>query len=409
VNDRPPLFRPQVLQASDQGLTLGTRPVSWKAIGLLLAGLAVLVAGFALFTDLSRKESLEGYLQPVGGAVRVVAPRSGTLERVMVSLGQRVEAGQALFLVSAERELPGGGSLSAAQLAALDQQLASLRDQLDAARQAAAYQEEQALARLSGLREEEQDLSDQAAMQRERVVATQERLQAIAPLRAKGFISEDEYRNREEYLVSLRQGLSDLSRQLAGNRGEQGKAQIQVQEAAAGLAARSADLRTRIAAIGGQRSEAGAAAAQLVRAPLAGTIVTLLVEPGRHVSAGTPILSVAPGDTRLGAVLLAAPQSVGLIREGQDVRILLDAFPAARFGVLNGDVIEISTTAMPQQEIEGPPRYRVDVALTQQTVSVDGVDVPLQADMTVKADLIVEKRSLLQWLLRPLITAAGRD
>ncbi len=52
--------------------------------------------------------------------------------------------------------------------------------------------------------------------------------------------------------------------------------------------------------------------------------------------------------------------------------------------------------------------YRVTVAIDHQTIEAYGKAVPLQAGMTLTADIILEKRSLIQWLLDPLLSLRGR-
>jgi membrane fusion protein len=107
-------------------------------------------------------------------------------------------------------------------------------------------------------------------------------------------------------------------------------------------------------------------------------------------------------------VLFASPEVVGLVRPGQRVRLMYDAFPVARFGAQQGVVTRVSTAAVPVRETEGPVRYRVEVALERQSVAANGAEMPLQPDMTVKADVVLEKRSLLEWILQPLLAARAR-
>ena len=54
------------------------------------------------------------------------------------------------------------------------------------------------------------------------------------------------------------------------------------------------------------------------------------------------------------------------------------------------------------------PSYRVTVDLERQTVTAYGSEVPLRPEMTLKANIIVDRRSLLEWLFDPLLSARGR-
>ncbi|MCJ8273933.1 MAG: hypothetical protein MJK04_31605, partial [Psychrosphaera sp.] len=52
--------------------------------------------------------------------------------------------------------------------------------------------------------------------------------------------------------------------------------------------------------------------------------------------------------------------------------------------------------------------YLVDVSLQSPYVTAYGRDIDLQAGMSLNADIILEKRTLMQWLLDPLYSISGR-
>jgi len=54
------------------------------------------------------------------------------------------------------------------------------------------------------------------------------------------------------------------------------------------------------------------------------------------------------------------------------------------------------------------PVYRVTVNLKQQHVNAYGKDFPLQAGMSLEADIILDKQTLFQWIFNPLISLKGR-
>ena len=54
------------------------------------------------------------------------------------------------------------------------------------------------------------------------------------------------------------------------------------------------------------------------------------------------------------------------------------------------------------------PVYRITVELARQTVTAYGEALPLQAGMTLEADIALERRRLYEWVLDPLYTVTGR-
>jgi membrane fusion protein len=50
----------------------------------------------------------------------------------------------------------------------------------------------------------------------------------------------------------------------------------------------------------------------------------------------------------------------------------------------------------------------VEVALGEQEIRAYGNAVPLQPGMTLSADVVLEQRSLISWLLEPILSLQGR-
>jgi membrane fusion protein len=54
------------------------------------------------------------------------------------------------------------------------------------------------------------------------------------------------------------------------------------------------------------------------------------------------------------------------------------------------------------------PVYRITATLDNQTVDAYGQQVALRPGMLLSADIQLDKRSLLEWLLAPLYSLKGR-
>src|SRR5262249_5851543 len=150
----------------------------------------------------------------------------------------------------------------------------------------------------------------------------------------------------------------------------------------------------RIAEVNGRR-------AYTVNAPADGRVALLAVAPGQMVDPKRLVMTIVPSNSRLEAVLLIPAHAIGFIAPGESVRILYDAFPYQEFGTHNGTVIEVSQTML--TEDDGAirlrhPSYKVRVALDRYDIDAHTRVVPLQPDMTLKADVILEKRPLIRWL-----------
>jgi membrane fusion protein len=97
------------------------------------------------------------------------------------------------------------------------------------------------------------------------------------------------------------------------------------------------------------------------------------------------------------------------------VRVRFPAFPYQKFGSQRARVVSVSRSAVaPSEPGFAPPDggreplYRIRVALEAQAVSAYGHAEPLQAGMLAEADVLVDRRRVIEWVLEPLYSLAGR-
>jgi membrane fusion protein len=163
------------------------------------------------------------------------------------------------------------------------------------------------------------------------------------------------------------------------------------------------DTEQRIAEISGRR-------AYTIRAPISGQVSTLEAVVGRMADPQRLQLSILPVERVLQAELFVPTRAIGFVQSGQEVRILYEAFPYQEFGTYGGRVTKVTRTILTSSEISAPitlkePAYKVTVALDRPDIDAYGERIPLQEDMLLKADLILDKRSLMKWLLGPVVSA----
>ena len=98
---------------------------------------------------------------------------------------------------------------------------------------------------------------------------------------------------------------------------------------------------------------------------------------------------------------------------GNITRLRFDAFPYQRFGFIESEIVRIDQTLMTQNEIQLPillqePFYRLRAKLSQQKMQAFGKAFDLKSGMLFEADIMLEKRTLIEWLLEPLYSLKGR-
>jgi membrane fusion protein len=211
--------------------------------------------------------------------------------------------------------------------------------------------------------------------------------------------------------------MADISRQrttlYAARRGETGDLGRQRQALAPARASEASQLRSAKSQLETGLTELSVQDGYVIKAPIAGRIASLNIRAGEAASPNAPLISIAPSGSPMEAQVLVPTRAAGFVSEGQNVRLMVDAFPFQQFGAMQGQVREISRSALRPGEINAPiefkePVYRVRVAFTGPTMQAYGVEKPLQPGMTLKADVITDKRSFLSWLLDPLMAARAR-
>lgn len=151
----------------------------------------------------------------------------------------------------------------------------------------------------------------------------------------------------------------------------------------------------------------------MIRAPVAGRVSSLQATVGKAADPRQLQLTIVPDGSVLRAELLVPTRAIGFVRPGQRVRILYDAFPYQRFGTYGGEVASVSQSIVTAADASGPlelrePSYRVAVALDRADVDAAGRRIALQPDMLLRADIILDRRSLMAWLVGPLLGAGMR-
>lgn len=170
---------------------------------------------------------------------------------------------------------------------------------------------------------------------------------------------------------------------------------------------------TELAQLSQQQTEMTARSEVLLTAPVAGRVTNLVAELGSMALAGKSILTIVPENSTLYAVLLVPTRAFGFIQPGQETRMRYEAFPYQRFGLYKGEIVQYSKSVLLPNEVSMPvpvnePMYQVHVKLESQAVNAYGAEVMLQSGMLLSADIVLEQRSLLNWLFEPIISLRGR-
>jgi membrane fusion protein len=258
-----------------------------------------------------------------------------------------------------------------------------------------------------GLNSELSQLKDQISLQEQRLKVAESDLAAADHLRAMGYLAAAEFKRRQALMLEQKQGVSSLNQQLAARGNQLNETQFMLQQLPTVMAQKVQALKNDLAATEQRIAEIHGRSAYVVRAPSSGRVSTLQATVGQNADPQRLQLEIVPAGAVLEAQLFLPARAVGFVAPGQPVRILYDAFPYQHFGTYSGRVLRISQTILTSSDAAGPialrePAYRVTVALDREDIDAHGKTLRLQPDMLLKADILLEKRSLMSWLTSPL-------
>lgn len=406
------LFREEVLQAQ-RGQWLGAinlaTPLAFLWWALLAVALAAAIVLFLVFGHYTRRAEVTGQLEPTAGLLTLSAQTTGTVTRTLVREGEQVRAGQPLVQVSADLVSTSMGdthALVAAQLRAQEAQvrttLANLQPQADA-------QAKDLRTRIGMLQAQVGQIDGQLALQHKQVAASEQFVEKIQPVVAKGIISVAQFNAYQSAALSDQAQAKALAGQRLTTEQQRSALQAQLAQLPLDTAAKANQLRGQLAQLDTQLAQNAAQAGTLLRAPRAGIVATLLVKPGQNVASGQPVLSVLPQDSKLEAQLLVPSNAIGFVAPGNRVVLRYQAYPYQKFGQQYGKVAQVSRSALSPAEAASllgqniaTPLYRVLVALDRQNIDAYGKAEALKPGMALNADILLDRRSLWQWVFEPL-------
>ncbi len=408
------LFRQEAVEFHQQGRQWGRvvplQPLPIRATVWLIAAAVAAITVFLFFAQYARKETVTGYLAPASGTARVFAAQHGIVSTIYVEQGQRVEEGQPLLAVRTSRIAASGEDVDAAILDTLVRQKESLDQQIVAEERRTASERERLTAQTRSLEAELGHLGAQIAIQRERIHVLERLAESGARLSSRGLVSELEQRRREEALLEQRQALNSLDLQVTVRRGQLTETRFNLEQLPFVQAEKIQLLRNELSMAEQRTAEVNGRRAYIIRAPISGRVSSLQASVGQPADPQRLQLQIVPADSPLQAELFIPTRAIGFVEVGQDVRILYDAFPYQHFGTYRGRIVKVSQTILTSSDVAAPvtprePAYKATVALERPDIDAYGKRMPLQPDMLLRADVILERRTLVHWILNPLLSA----
>lgn len=413
------LFRPEAVKHKNQrlhGMVVLARTWSNATLTAFFCCVVAALVAFTFYFGFTRKEIVSGMVVPDRGIVRLVAPQAGVVTLVNGSEGELVNAGDALFVLTSERT-SAKGETQASINEALASRMVHLRKELEQQGHQTSNKDQEIGIRLNSLHASLKQMDSELALQRSKAEIVRSLSASLADLAAEGGVPKNvasqkaaELLEQEARLVAMDGQRLNLQRDIAALTALRGDLPLQSSRDASQILRGIEELKQ-------QTSESEARRELVMRADTTGRLTGIVVAPGQAVSAEQRLASLLPSDSRLEAELYVPTRAAGFVRAGTEVLLRYDAFPYQKFGQFRGQVREVSLTTIPMGEMQlggtaaasaAEPVYRVRVRLDAQPVQSAGRPLALRPGMQLSATLVLERRTLIEWVLEPLLGMSSR-
>ena len=141
----------------------------------------------------------------------------------------------------------------------------------------------------------------------------------------------------------------------------------------------------------------------IVMSPVTGTVKTLNVNTvGGVIQPGMDIVEIVPSEDTLLVEAKIAPQDIAFLRPELHAIVKFSAYDFTKYGGLEGTLEHISADTTTDEE--GNSFYLVRVR-TKETSLNNDTSLPIIPGMTASVDIITGKRTVMEYLLKPILGA----
>ena len=406
--------------------------------------LVVIVTFFVVFFFWARSAQLdevtrgEGQVIPSGQVQVVQNLEGGIVAAINVREGELVEKGQVLLKIDnvtaasdlregRARELALSGLISRLEAEVSGKNAIDFsKDVLQEAPEIAQREKELFQSRKAGLDAEVDILRRQEEQRRQELVELEGRLQKLEGSYSLAKEELDMTAPMVEQGVAPQVDLLRLKRQVNDIRGDADATKLAIPRAKSALAEASRRISERIQRFRSDTlKELNDARANLsvvqanvsaqqdkvtrtdVRAPVRGTIKQIMVNTiGGVIRPGEDLVEIVPIEDTLLVEARIRPSDVAFLRPGLPATVKVTAYDYSIYGSLPAKLEDISADTITDEK--GEKFYRIRLRTDRNYIGNEDKPLPIIAGMTVQTDILTGKKTVLDYLLKPILKARER-
>jgi len=141
---------------------------------------------------------------------------------------------------------------------------------------------------------------------------------------------------------------------------------------------------------------------QILHAPVSGVIENLMVTTiGGVVTPAQELMQLVPQEHTLVVEAGLQNKDIGFVTTGQSVEIKLEAFPFMKYGLIHGEIANVSADAVEHEQLG--LIFPIKATLHTEKIMVNGNWVNLQPGMQATVEVKTGQRRIIEFLLAPVL------
>lgn len=343
----------------NRSLVLRQTPVWAQSLAGLLIGLGTIAVVGGILFRIDEVVTVQGQLKSIGGTVEVKTPAGGLVSDVFFKDGDLVKKGQPLLRFDTRQ-------------AASEKEL--LTNQIS-------FETKKLETQLSTIESQQATLRGREAVLQQRLKTKTAMLSEMEILVKQGGFQKLQYLERKDQLLETQNQINEIEEQ---------QSRLKLESERIELASRQT--------INQMKTSLKKAELQLqyqnVLSPSDGIIFNPKARVDGVLAIGERILSIVP-QSGFYAEVFVPNKDIGYIKIGQQAKVRVDAFPFTRYGDIPANVSQIAADALPPDSTQAFYRFPVKLKLDRPNLSVDGVNIPLKAGMSITTNLKLRDKRVI--------------
>ncbi|NQZ14842.1 MAG: HlyD family efflux transporter periplasmic adaptor subunit, partial [Alphaproteobacteria bacterium] len=125
-----------------------------------------------------------------------------------------------------------------------------------------------------------------------------------------------------------------------------------------------------------------------------------IIEPAMQLA------EIVPVDDDLKIVARVAPHEIAFLKIGQKANIKISAYDSQRYGSLKGELVRIGANSV--SDGEDNIFFEIDLVAEKNYLGTEDNQLPVTTGMIADVEVITGKRTVLEYLLKPVLRAKDK-